>query len=74
MTERRPKRPRDPNELAKRIVDAATGDKPDRDLKKTAAQSAGGKKGAASRAETLTPEERAEIARVAARARWKKSD
>ena len=33
----------------------------------------GGKKGGKSRAEKLTPEQRAEAARVAARARWKKS-
>jgi hypothetical protein len=36
-------------------------------------QSRGGKKGGASRALKLTPEQRADIARVAAEARWKKS-
>ncbi|MEW6405429.1 MAG: histone H1, partial [Chloroflexota bacterium] len=33
----------------------------------------GGLKGGKARAEKLTPEERAEIARIAAQARWKKS-
>ena len=33
----------------------------------------GGLKGGAKRAATLTPEQRADIARIAARARWKKS-
>ncbi|HEX9855663.1 MAG TPA: hypothetical protein VGC47_10135 [Acidimicrobiia bacterium] len=33
----------------------------------------GGKKGGKARAEKLTPEERSEIARRAARARWKRS-
>jgi hypothetical protein len=31
MTDRHPKRPRDPNQLAKSIIDIATGQKPDRD-------------------------------------------
>jgi hypothetical protein len=35
--------------------------------------SAGGKRGAAARAAKLTPDQRAEIARVAAEARWKKA-
>jgi len=29
--ERKPQRPRDPNQLAKSIIDIATGEKPDRD-------------------------------------------
>lgn len=39
---------------------------------KAAAGRKGGTKGGAARAARLTPEERAEIARKAARARWKK--
>ena len=31
MTRQHPKRPRDPNQLAKSIIDIATGQKPDRD-------------------------------------------
>jgi hypothetical protein len=29
MTDKHPKRPRDPNQLAKSIIDIATGEKPD---------------------------------------------
>ena len=39
----------------------------------TAHKSRGGQKGGAARAASLTPEQRADIARVAAEARWKKS-
>jgi hypothetical protein len=74
------KRPRDPNQLAKLIADIATGDTddPDPTLGKDASAAArgrkGGKKGGKARADKLTPEQRSEIARVAAEARWKKSD
>ncbi len=34
----------------------------------------GGKKGGQARAKKLTPEERAEIARIAAKAKWKKPE
>jgi len=64
-----PKRPRDPNQLAKFIADLATGDAseaPD----KSEAQSRGGKIGGAKRAEKLTAEQRAAIASKAAKARW----
>ncbi|PYT79346.1 MAG: histone H1 [Acidobacteria bacterium] len=72
------KRPRDPNQLAKLIVDIATGEAQD-----TASESkrkpknkrrAGGLKGGKARAQRLTPQEREDIARLAARARWKKTD
>jgi hypothetical protein len=65
-----PKRPRDPNQLAKSIVAIATGEAEDK--KPLASARKGGLKGGASRAKALTPEQRAEIARVAAAARWKK--
>lgn len=69
-----PKRPRDPNQLAKLICDIATGeeenDVKDLDSKKQKA----GKKGAKKRNATLTPEQREEIAHIAAQARWKKND
>jgi hypothetical protein len=77
----RPKRPRDPNQLAKSIVDIATGQKPDRDPtpeeqgKDPAAVSLGrrgGLKGGVARAASLTPEQRAKIAKKAAATRWKK--
>jgi hypothetical protein len=51
-----PKRPRDPNQLAKSIIDIATGEKPDRDPTpeeqgKDPAAVAMGKKGGRARAE-----------------------
>jgi hypothetical protein len=73
-----PKRPRDPNQLAKLIVDIATGEIDDKvsDAKKdpSARGRAGGLKGGKARAKKLTPEEKADIARIAAEARWKKTD
>ena len=69
------KRPRDPNQLAKFIVDVATGE-----LNEPAKSGfvqrakAGGIKGGPARALALTPERRTEIARAASAARWKKSD
>jgi hypothetical protein len=76
-----PKRPRDPNQLAKSIIDIATGQKPDRDPtpeeqgKDPAAVELGrkgGLKGGKARAHALTPEQRAEIAKKAAAKRWGK--
>lgn len=72
MTDR-PKRPRDTNQLAKLIVDLATGEASEEDVpKKAEGQQRGGLKGGRARATALTPAERSEIARVAAAARWKK--
>lgn len=69
-----PKRPRDPNQLAKIIIDLATGATSERqDTVLTKRARTAGKKGGPARAATLTPEQRADIARVAAHARWKKS-
>ena len=74
-----PKRPRDPLQLAKLIGDIATGqakDKPRGDGKDPAAVTLGrrgGLKGGAARKASLTPEQRQEIARLAAQARWKRS-
>ena len=68
----RPKRPRDANQLAKFIVDVATGERSANDAPKP--QAAGGKIGGARRALTLSPEQRSEIARAAAAARWKNTD
>jgi len=71
-----PKRPRDPNQLAKLIVDIATGDAEDVVSPKKRATSvkgrSGGLKGGKARSSALTPEQRQDIARVAAQARWKK--
>ncbi len=72
MTTARPKRPRDPNQLAKLIADIATGEMPDTKppLGPKERGLLGGKKGGAARAKNLTPEERSEAARKAASARW----
>ena len=79
MPTRSSSRPRDPNQLAKLMVDVATGqteDMPiDPDIGKNPAAVAlgriGGKKGGRARADALSPEERSKIARDAANARWK---
>lgn len=69
--------PRDENKAAKRVVDriiARTEDEaeaaPDKDPAAVALGRKGGKKGGPARAANMTPEERAESARKAARARW----
>ena len=71
MTDK-PKRPRDANQLAKFIVDLATGEADEKVQAK--GQRKGGLKGGAARAAALTPAQRSEIARIAAAARWKKGD
>ncbi len=73
------KRPRDVNQLAKAIVDAATGEAepPQTDDGKNAAAVTlgrmGGKKGGPARAKKLSKKRRSEIAKKAAAARWQKS-
>jgi len=69
-----PKRPRDPNQLAKLIADIATGEasEPKQTTFEKRASTAGAKGGPA-RAKALTPAQRSEIASIAASARWKKS-
>ena len=73
-----PKRPRDTNQLAKLIADIATGEvtetKTDdgKDPAAVALGRKGGLKGGAARAKKLTAEQRSEIAKRAAQARWKK--
>lgn len=72
----KPKRPRDPNQLAKRIVDLATGEveEVDPDEGKNKAAQELGRKGGAARATSISPERRAEIARKAAAKRWERKD
>lgn len=80
MPERSRKRPADVNQLAASIVGEATGQAPavDPDEGKDPAAVAlgrkGGLKGGKARAEKMTPEQRAEAARKAAQARWRKAD
>lgn len=70
----KPKRPRDPNQLAKSIVDLATGETVEAPVTPLALRARkAGAKGGPARAKALTPEQRSEIARAAATARWKKS-
>jgi hypothetical protein len=70
-----PKRPRDLNQLAKLIVDIATGESEDAKVTATQERAAkGGKVGGKARARSLTPTQRSEIARAGAQARWKKKD
>ncbi|CAN0527305.1 unnamed protein product [Scytosiphon promiscuus] len=70
MTDK-PKRPRDANQLAKRIVGIATGEEQERTV--NVKRSKAGEKGAKARFKALSPQERSEIASAAAQARWKKS-
>ena len=72
------KRPRDMSQRAKMIVDIAAGEVKDEepDTGKNPAAVAlgrlGGAKGGKARAAKLTPEQRSEIAKKAAAARWNK--
>src|SRR5215467_9553755 len=82
MPERSRKRPRVPAQLAKLIVDIATGEAEDRvppnqpgkNPAAVALGRLGGLKGGKARAATLSKKRRAEIARRAAKARWKTDD
>jgi hypothetical protein len=72
------KRPRDPNQLAKLIVDIAAGEAEDGiSEEKKHPQSkrgqSGGLKGGKARAKRLSRKDRSHIARLGAAARWKKS-
>ena len=71
------KRPRDANQLAKSIADLATGavtEPAEPDASATSASARGRKggiKGGKSRSASLTPEQRKDIAKLAAEARWR---
>jgi hypothetical protein len=68
--------------IGRRVVEHAIGEKLNgeplddpnagKNPRSVAAGKIGGKKGGAARADRLTPEQRADIARTAANARWKK--
>ena len=78
MATKRLKRPRDPIQLGKLIVDIATGQVEDRtdDQKNVVAAESGRKggiKGGATRARKLSRARRQEIAKNAAATRWKKA-
>lgn len=72
---KKPKRPQDPNKLAKSIVDIATGNiapKKEKNPAAVALGKLGGLKGGKARAAKLTPKQRSDIAKKAAKIRWKK--
>lgn len=80
MPKRSSKRPRDLNQLAKSIVDEATGNAPKPEPRSPESEAAailgrkGGLKGGKARAKILSKSRRIEIAKQAAQARWKKGD
>ncbi len=70
-----PKRPRDPNQLGKLIVDIATGEEEnEKPQEKDPAAVSLGKRGGAARAKSLTPKERKAIAEKAVKSRWEKEE
>lgn len=77
---KRKKMPTDVNQRAKAIVDLATRNEPEPDPdegKDPAAVESGrrgGLKGGSARATALAPEERSQIARKAAQARWERRE
>lgn len=75
MPEKRP--PKDPNQLAKYILDVTTGDAekiepPKKNPHAQALSKLGASKGGVARASKLTAKKRKEIARKAAKKRWSK--
>jgi hypothetical protein len=77
MAQDRRKRPRDFSQAAKLVIDIASGQVEDRpptpeEQGKDPAAAAMGRKGGKARAARLTEKERADIARRASAARWKK--
>ena len=77
MANKSNKRPRDPIQLAKLIGDIAIGEVEDsisdKKKKPPSRGRTGGLKGGTARAKKLTTGQRADIAKIAANARWKKS-
>ena len=76
---KKPTRPRDTNQLAKSIVDIATGEaddkqqiQPEKNPAAVALGRLGGLKGGKARAARLSPKKRSEIAKKAAQKRWMK--
>lgn len=79
MPDRSRKRPADLNKLAASIVDDATSETPTdpdegKDPNAVALGRKGGLKGGKARAAKLSAKKRSEIARKAAKARWKKAE
>jgi hypothetical protein len=78
MATKTPKRPREANQLAKLVVDLATGNaeeptqEPAKNPHAQALGRLGGLKGGKARAAKLSAKKRKEIAKKAAEARWKR--
>jgi hypothetical protein len=77
MPAKRPKRPRDPAQLAKLMIDIASGEVEDRpptpeEQGKDPAASTLGRKGGIARSKKISAERRSEIAKLAAQRRWRK--
>jgi hypothetical protein len=82
MPDKRLKRPRDPAQLAKLMIDIASGEvedrapapvvDPDKDPAAVSLGRRGGLKGGKARADKLSPKQRSLIASTAAKARWGK--
>jgi hypothetical protein len=74
---KRPARPRDPNQLAKLILDITTGERPNdsprpgQDTPATEARRKGGLKGGKARAKKLSRQKRRTIAKKAVAVRWR---
>jgi hypothetical protein len=79
VMEKNPKRPRDPSQLAKLIVDIASGEVSDaslpseKDPAAVARGRVGGFRGGKARAQKLTAEQRQQQALKAARSRWNRT-
>jgi len=84
MQDRSSKRPHDPNQLAKLIIEIASGEANDvklplvaerqKDPAAVALGRRGGLKGGLARASKMSPEERSAVARAAANARWARKE
>jgi hypothetical protein len=75
MTVGKGKRPRDPAQLARQVLDIAIGEAEDtvsESKRNPSKPSAGGLKGGKARARKVSTAKRHQIASAAARARWKK--
>ncbi len=79
MAEKHPKRPRDSNQLAKLMVDIASGEATDPDPSEGKNPAAvelgrlGGAKGGRARAKKLSAKQLSDIGKKGAKARWQKS-
>lgn len=74
MADKPPKRPRDPNQLAKAVIDLATGQTEETLAAKAPERVRSGAKGGLTRANRMTEDQRAEAARLAAQARWRRKE